>query len=143
MDHFLSVRVVQVAKGQNRHVDSLAILASSLTEEMPRLIKVELIAKPSINARVGVSLITTVEPCWMDPIIDFLAEDRVLVNEKEGEKVHRTTTQYWLLADCKLYRRSFKGPYIQVLHPSKIDELLTKFHEGVCGSHVRECSLAH
>ncbi|XP_075636771.1 uncharacterized protein LOC142609009 [Castanea sativa] len=143
MDRFCGVRVVQVARGQNRHADSLAILASSLTEEVPRLIKVELVDEPSINARVSVSLITTTEPCWMDPIIDFLAEDQVPADEKEVEKVHQAAAWNWLLADCKLYRRSFKGPYLQCLHPSKIEELLTELHEGVCGSHVGGRLLAH
>ena len=67
--------MVQVARGQNWHADSLATLASSLIEEIPRPIKVKLVAKPSINIGVSVSLVTTVEPCWMDPIIDFLVED--------------------------------------------------------------------
>ena len=62
-----------MAKGQNRHADSLATLASSSNEEIPRLIKVELVAEPTINVRVGVSLVTIAEPCWMDPIINFLA----------------------------------------------------------------------
>ena len=35
MDRFLNVRVVQVARGQNRNADSLATLASSLIEEVP------------------------------------------------------------------------------------------------------------
>ena len=67
--------------GQNRHADSLATFASSMTEDVPRLIKVELIAEPSINAMVGVGVgvgvaaISTAAPCWMDSIIDFLAED--------------------------------------------------------------------
>ena len=52
IDHFLNVKVVQVAKGQNHHTDSLATLASSLTEEVPRLSKVELVAKLSIIAMV-------------------------------------------------------------------------------------------
>ena len=75
MDCFLSVRVVQIAKGQNRHVDSLATLASSSAKEIPQLIKVKLVAELSINSGVGVYLVTTVEPCWMDPIIDFFVED--------------------------------------------------------------------
>ena len=90
----------------------MATLASSSTEEIPLLIKVDLVAKLSINAGVGVSLVTTVEPCWMDSIIDFLIEDRVLADEKEAEKVRRAAAQYWLLTDCKLYRRSFEGPYL-------------------------------
>lgn len=143
MDRFLSVRVVPVAKRQNRHADSLVTLASSSTEEIPRLIKVELVVKPNINTRVGVSLVTIVEPCWLDLIIDILAEDQVPTDEKEVEKVRRAAAWNWLLADRKLYRRSFEGPYLQCLHPSKSEELLTELHEEVCGSHVRRRSLAH
>ena len=88
MDHFLNVKMVQVVRGQNRHTDSLATLVSSSTEGIPRLIKVELVAEPSISAGVGVSLVATVKPCWMDPIIKFLAKDWVPDDEKEAEKVH-------------------------------------------------------
>ena len=68
-------KVVQVARGQNWYVDSLATLVSSLTEEVPWLIKVELVAEPSINTRVGVSMVAIFDLCWMDPIIDLLVED--------------------------------------------------------------------
>ena len=63
MNQFLKAKVVQVARGQNRHADSLATLASSLTEEVPQLIKVELVAEPSIDARVGVLVVAIAEPC--------------------------------------------------------------------------------
>ena len=63
----------------------------------------ELEAELSINAGVGVSLMTAAEPCWMDPITDFLAKDRVPADEKEAEKVHWATTQYWLSTCHKLY----------------------------------------
>ncbi|XP_075659069.1 uncharacterized protein LOC142628929 [Castanea sativa] len=143
MNQFLKVKVFQVARGENQHADSLATLASSLTEEVPRLIKVELVVELSINVRVGISLITGTEPCWMDPIIDFLAEDRVPANEKEAERIRQPAAWYWLSANHKLYRRSFEGLYLQCLHPSKIEELLTELHEGVCGNHVGGRSLAH
>ena len=55
-----------MARGQNQHGDSLATLASSLTKEVPRLIKVEVVAKPSIDAMVGVSVVAISEMCWMD-----------------------------------------------------------------------------
>ena len=97
-------------------MDSLATLASSLTDEVPWLIKVELVAEPSINVRVGVSVVAISQPCWMDPIIDFLAEDRVSDDEKEAGRVRRVTARYWLSADRKLYRRSFRGPYLLCLH---------------------------
>ena len=62
-----------MARGHNRHTDFLATLALSSTKEIPQLIKVELVVEPSINARIGVSLVTTAEPCWMHSIINFLA----------------------------------------------------------------------
>jgi len=101
------------------------------------------VVEPSIDARVNVSTVKVSKPCWMDPIIDFLAEDCVPTDEKEAERLHRVATRYWLSVNCKLYQRSFRGSYLQFLHPSKVNELLTELHEGICGSHVGGCSLAH
>ena len=103
----------------------------------------KLIAEPSINATAGVLMVIMLEPCWMDPIIDFLIEDRVSGDEKEASRVRRVTTRYWLSPDRKLYRRSFGGPYLLCLRPEKVSELLADLHEGVCGSHVGGHSLAH
>ena len=101
--------MIKVARGQNRHADSLATLASSMMEEVPQIIKVELIAEPSINAMAGVSVVIASEPCWMDPIIDFLAKDQVPNDEKEASRVRWVAAQYWLSANHKLYQRSFGG----------------------------------
>ena len=127
MSNFCTVKVIQVARAQNRHADSLATLASSIAKGIPRLIKVELVPEPNIKvagdvgtAGVKVTAITTFGPCWMDPIIDFLAEDRILDNEKEANKIRRVATRYWLSKDQKLYRRSFGGPYLLCLHPEKV-----------------------
>ena len=67
---FGTVKVAQVGRAQNRHADSLATLASSMTKEVHRLIKVELIREPSIDmedncisARVDVVVISTTRPC--------------------------------------------------------------------------------
>ena len=73
-------------------MDSLATLASSLTEEVPRLINVEVVKEPSIDVRMNVSTVMVFEPCWMDSIINFLAEDRVLNDEKKTERVCRIAT---------------------------------------------------
>ena len=110
MNKFGTVKVAQMGRAQNKHVDSLAMLASSMTEEVPRLIKVDLIVEPSISvadsvntAKVDVVMISGIEPCWMDPIIDFIVEDRVPDDENEANRIHRVAVQYWLSADRKLY----------------------------------------
>ena len=80
-----------------------------MTEEVPRLIKVELIRESSIGmgdncitAGVDVAIISTTRSCWMDLIINFLAEDRVLEDENEVGRVCRVATWYWLSVDRKL-----------------------------------------
>ena len=88
-------------------------------------------------------MVSMANPCWMNPIIDFLAEDKVPDDEKEAKKIRRVAPRYWLSIDCKLYRRSFAGPYLLCLHLEKVNELLTELHDGVCGSHVGGQSLAH
>ena len=82
-----------MARGQNRHVDSLATLASAMTEDVPRIIKVEPITEPSITtvtdigvAGISVTAVTTAEPCWMDSIVEFLAEDHIPDDEKEASR---------------------------------------------------------
>ena len=95
MGKFCMIKVVQVARGQNKHANSLVTLALTMTEDVPQIIKVELIMKPSINividvgvAWIGVIMVLTAGPCWMDSIIDFLVEDRISDDEKEASKVH-------------------------------------------------------
>lgn len=45
INQFQKVKVVQITRGKNQHADSLAMLAFSLTKEVPRLIKVEVVAE--------------------------------------------------------------------------------------------------
>ena len=79
----------------------------------------------------------------MNPIIDFLAEDYVPNDEKEANQVRRMAAWYWLSADCKLYWRSFRGPYLSCLHPKKLNELLAELYDCVCGNHIGGSSLEH
>ena len=84
-----------MARGKNRHADSLATLALAMTEDVPRISKVELITKPSVNTiidvgvvGISVTTVSTAKPCWMNPIVDFLVEDRIPDDEKDASKVH-------------------------------------------------------
>ena len=67
-----------------------------MIEDVTQIIKVELITESSISTvtdvgvtGIGVTTVSIAEPCWMDPIIDFLVEDRILDDEKEASKVCR------------------------------------------------------
>ena len=103
ISNFCTVKVIHVARAQNRYADSLATLASSIVEEIPRLIRVELVPDPSVKVagdegatRVEVTTVATLGPSWMDPIVDFLANDRISNDEKEANKIRRVAARYWL-----------------------------------------------
>ncbi|XP_030970090.1 uncharacterized protein LOC115990394 [Quercus lobata] len=126
---FGTIKVAQVGRSQNKHADSLAALASSATEDTPRLVKIEVIREPSISvksihdqARVEVTKVIVANSCWMNPIIDFLAKDKVPNDEDEAKKIRRVAPRYWLSSNYKLYQRSFAGPYLLCLHPEKMQK---------------------
>ena len=62
MSKFQKMRLVQIFQGQNRYADSLATLASSLIDEVPWLIMVEVVKEPSIDPKVNVSVVASFEP---------------------------------------------------------------------------------
>ena len=139
----LNPSLLHVPRSGNAHTDSLAMLATSSVQNLPRIILVEDLRKPS--ATVNTIQINQVRegPSWMDSITQFLKE-YILPEEKiEADKIQRKTTSYWLSEDSKLYRRSFSGPYLLCVHLDQAESLLEEMHEGICGSHTGGRSLAH
>ena len=127
----------------NAHANSLAMLATSSARDLPRVILVEDLYKPSrTEDTVQINQIRA-GPSWMDSIIQFLKED-VLPEEKvEADKIRRKATSYWLSEDHKLHKHSFSGPYLLCVHPEQTESLLEEMHEGICESHTKGRSLAH
>ena len=41
-----------------------------------------------------VAKVTVANPCWMNPIIDFLAEDKVPDDENEAKKIRQVAPRY-------------------------------------------------
>ena len=135
--------MLHVPRSGNAHADSLAMLATSSAQDLPRVVLVEDLYKPSrIGELVQINQIRA-GSSWMDSIIRFLKED-ILPEEKiEVDKIRRKATSYWLSKDHKLYKHSFSEPYLLCVHPELTDSLLEKMHEGIYGSHTGGRSLAH
>ena len=45
-------------------------------------------------AGVEVTMVSMANPCWMNLIIDFLAEDKVPDDEKEAKKIRQVAPRY-------------------------------------------------
>ncbi|XXG82607.1 hypothetical protein AAC387_Pa10g0518 [Persea americana] len=61
----------------------------------------------------------------------------------ETKTIRLKAARFWLSPDGRLYWKSFTGPYLQCVHPSKVNDFLHKIHEGICGSHIGGRSLAY
>ena len=140
---FDSFDLLHVPRSGNAHADSLAMLATSLAQHLPRVILVEDLHRPIKAREVAQIHQIRVVPSWMDSIIRFLKE-YILPEEKiKADKIRRKATNYSLSEDHKLYKRSFSGPYLLCVHPELTESLLEELHEGICGNHTGGRSLAH
>ena len=94
---FESFNLSQVPKSRNTHADSLATLATSSAQSLPRVILVEDLYNPDEVKRNIVHIHQIkVGPSWMDPIILFLKEDVLPKNKSEAKKVRRKAPRFWL-----------------------------------------------
>ena len=140
---FDSFNLLHVPRSGNAHADSLAMLATSSAQHLPRIIIFEDFYKPTETRETAQIHQIRVGPSWMDSIIQFLRKDILPEERMEANKIRRKATSYWLSEDHKLYKRYLSGPYLLCVHPELIESLLEELHEGICGSHTGGRSLAH
>ena len=91
---FDSFDLLHVPRSGNAHADSLAMLATSSTQDLPQVILVEDLYKPSRTGdTVQVNQIRA-GSSWMDSIIQFLKEDILPEKKIEADKIRRKATSY-------------------------------------------------
>ena len=140
---FDSFDLLHISRNGNAHADSLAMLATSLAQNLPHVILIEDLYKPTETRRETAQIHQIrARPSWMDSIIQFLREDTLPQERIKADKVRRKATRFWLSKDQKFYKRSFSGPYLLCIHLEITESLLEELHEGICGSHTGGRSLA-
>ena len=134
---FDSFDLLHISRNGNTHADSLAMLATSSAQDLPRVILVKDLYKPTETRRETAQIHQIrAGPSLMDSIIQFLKEDTLPEERIEADKVRRKAIRYWLSENQKLYKRSFSRPYLLCVHPDLTESLLEELHEGICGSHI-------
>ena len=93
--HFDSFSLLHVPRSGNTHADSLATLATSSAQSLPRVVLVEDLCKPT-EVRGGAVHIHhgRVGPSWMDLLVLFLKEDILPKDKSEADKVRRKTPRF-------------------------------------------------
>ena len=143
-ERFEAFDLSHVPRSGNTHADSLATLAMSSAQDLPRVILVEDIYTRTLTHQGAPQIHQiTLGPSWMDAISLFLEKDVLPEEKPEADKVRRKAPRFWLSEDKKLYKRSFSGPYLLCVHLKASETLLEELHEGVCGSHTGGRSLSH
>ena len=85
---FDSFDLLHIPRNGNAHADSLAMLATSSTQDLPRVILVEDLYKPTQTRRETAQIPQIrAGPSWMDSIIQFLKEDILPEEIIEANKV--------------------------------------------------------
>ncbi|XP_075659024.1 uncharacterized protein LOC142628874 [Castanea sativa] len=136
--------LMHISRNRNTHSDSLATLATSSAQGLPRVILVEDLMKPA-KTSIDVVHIHRIRfgSSWIDPIVSFLKSDALPEERSEADKVRRKAPGFWLSKDQKLYKRSFSEPYLLCVNPEATESLLEELYERICGSYTGERSLAH
>ena len=141
---FESFSLQHIPRSRNTHAESLATQATSSAQDLPRVILIEDLCKPSrIRGNMTCVHHVSIGPSWMDPIIQFLSKDVLPEDKSEAKKIRRKTPRLWLSEDQKLYKRSFSGPYLLCIHLELSELLLKELHEGIYGSLIRGRSITH
>ena len=124
-EYLIQVRHLQsgfesfIPRSRNTHANSLATLATSSAQSLPRVILVEDLCKPAKAEKNVVQVHQIrVSPNWMDSIVLFLKDDVLPENKSEVDKIRRKAPRFWLSEDQKLYKRSFLA-YIYYVYTSK------------------------
>ncbi|XP_065623591.1 uncharacterized protein LOC136064973 [Quercus suber] len=117
--------LLHIPRNGNAYADSLAMLATSSAQNLPRVILVEDLHGP-IEAET-----------------EAVQGDILLKERGKADKVRRKATRFWLSEDQRLYKRSYSGSYLLCIHPGAAELLLEELHEGICGSHTEGRSLAY
>ncbi|XP_058192262.1 uncharacterized protein LOC131309677 [Rhododendron vialii] len=135
--NFPNFKIEQNNHERNVHADALAGLASASKASEFRAISFGNIDHPSFDATPTV-LNVELGPSWMDEIIAFLKNDTLPADKKEAYRIRNKAAYYWLSESGQLYRKSISGPYLLVVHPTQVQEILAELHSSSCGCNSGE-----
>ena len=87
--------ISHIPRGGNTHVGSLATLATSLAQDLPRVILVKDLCTPTpLHKDMPRIHQIKLGPSWMDPISLFLEKDILPEEKTETEKVQRKAPRF-------------------------------------------------
>ncbi|XP_022847685.1 uncharacterized protein LOC111370232 [Olea europaea var. sylvestris] len=134
-----SFKITKVPRKNNQRADALKKLVSANPKNLPRTANVQVLQQPSIHCWAEVKNVEY-EESWMDPLIKYLTEDKVLENPLEARRLRARAASFTII-NGQFYKRSFTMPYLKCIRPVEAKEILIEVHAGICGNHQGATSL--
>ena len=132
---FVLVQVRHIPRAENSRADALAKLATASQEDLSRSTLVEYLEEPSVDLYGEEVALIGSELSWMDPIWDYIIDERLPDDPKEAVKT-RTRSVRFTNHRGSLYKRGFFTPILKCIAGKDADYVLREVHEGVCGNHI-------
>jgi len=77
----------------------------------------------------------------MTPIIEYLTNEVLPIDEKEAKVVHRQAS-YYVMNNGELFRRGFFTPLLKCLDGDQAEYVLAELHRRICEMHSRARCMA-
>ncbi|XP_058217932.1 uncharacterized protein LOC131328958 [Rhododendron vialii] len=139
---FGRVEVEWIAREHNAHADALTGLASIYRTSGGRIITFDEVAAPSFEQPFEPVMAISLCQSQLDPMIDYLKNQVLPPNKREAYKLRCRAANFFLDPNDNLYRRTFTGPDLRVVHDDLVPAVLEELHSGSCGAHSGGRSLA-
>ncbi|XP_075521386.1 uncharacterized protein LOC142554609 [Primulina tabacum] len=120
--------IEQIPREENGEADTLAKLASSMSDIRTREVLCFTQLVPSIDENVPLMQ----KNSWMTPLIEYIVHTKLPEDLAQALKIKKQAPKFVLLNDI-LYRRSYQGPLLNCLAENEVEYVLREIHEGCCG----------
>ncbi|KAK0597366.1 hypothetical protein LWI29_024562 [Acer saccharum] len=132
--------IEQIPRSENAQTDTLASLGSTTITSSKSIPIVHLTA-PTIQETEVLAPVDHGRS-WMEPIYNYLQADILPQDRSEVRKIKAKAAKFCILY-CKLYKKSFTGPYLRCVTPREAYNVLKSLHYEECGNHYGACSLSN
>ncbi|XP_058216592.1 uncharacterized protein LOC131327440 [Rhododendron vialii] len=132
---FGRVEVEWITREHNAHADTLAGLGSVYRTSGSRTITFDEVTTPSFEHSCQPVMTISLGPSQLDPVIDYLKNQVLPPNKREAYKLRCRAANFFLGPNDNLYRRTFTGPDLCVVHEDHVTTVLEELHSGSCGAH--------
>ncbi|XP_042415003.1 uncharacterized protein LOC122004140 [Zingiber officinale] len=134
---FREVLIQKIPRAENQAADELAKLASSIS---PIVIQ-QPIERVSLVAHIDRMEGLTFPNDWRTTKAEFLKSGATPSDREEAHLLRRRSGRFVLIGD-QLYKKAFSRPLLKCVGPEDVDYIMQEVHQGSCGGHPGDRSLA-